>query len=49
MFFSRCIYRLPVQAMTDYWDNLWSQKEFDGLVASQSRKDWWPTMEALLA
>lgn len=48
MFFGRCIYRLPEEELDSYWEDMWAEKDFDRLVLTQPKKDWWPTLEELL-
>lgn len=49
MFFSRCVYHLPEQDQRTYWEDTWAGKGFDALVRSQTKKEWWDLLEAVLA
>jgi SAM-dependent methyltransferase len=45
--FDRCIYRLPATELETYWEDTWAGKDFDRMVSTQLRKDWWGQLEAL--
>jgi SAM-dependent methyltransferase len=45
--YDRCIYRLPAPTQETYWEDTWANSNWDQLVQSQPRKDWWNQLAAL--
>lgn len=47
LFFGRTIYRLPAETHETYWEDTWAATDFQRLVATQEKKDWWSQLAQL--
>lgn len=44
----RCVYYMPKQDATEYWEDIWSARDVQRLIDGGPKKAWWPDLCRLL-